>query len=63
MDPKETKKSAEELMNNLRDLAEPIRAWLESNGDPHVQVIISLDQIRLVSDLLGIPLSEETKDE
>lgn len=59
MDPKETKKSTEELMNNLRDLAEPIRVWLESNGDPHVQVIISLDQIRVVSDLLGIPLSEE----
>ena len=59
MDPKCVEKSTEELMNNLRDLAQPIRTWLEANGDPHVQVIISLNQIRVVSDLLGIPLSEE----
>ena len=63
MDPKCVEKSTEELMHNLRDLAQPIRTWLESNGDPHVQVIISLNQIRVVSDLLGIPLSEENKDE
>lgn len=59
MDPKCIEKSTEELMNDLRDLAKPIRKWLESNGDPRVQVIISLNQIRVVSNLLGIPLSEE----
>lgn len=39
----------------LADLAEPIVKWIRMNGDPHMEVLISEEAVRVVRDECFIP--------
>lgn len=45
-------------MNEIEKLAKPIINWLKENGNPHTQVIITLEQLRVTEDVLGIPMKD-----
>lgn len=45
-------------MDEIKKLAQPIYEWLKNSGNPHTQVIITLEQVRVTEDILGLPMGE-----
>ncbi|MCH5297871.1 MAG: hypothetical protein J1E85_09400 [Ruminococcus sp.] len=45
-------------MGEIEKLAKPIYDWIKENGNPHTQVIITSEQLRVTEDVLGIPMKE-----
>lgn len=45
-------------MYEIKELAQPIYEWLINNVNPHTQVIITLEQVRVTEDVLGVPMKE-----
>ena len=44
-----------EKLKEFEKLATPLYEWLVENTNPHTAIIIDWDNIRLVSDEVGIP--------
>lgn len=45
-------------MEEIEKLAKPICDWIKENGNPHTQVIINFEQLRITEDVLGIPMKD-----
>lgn len=43
-------------MEELEKLVKPICEWIEKNGNPYMQIVISLDNVRVTEDVSGIPI-------
>lgn len=43
-------------MRELQQACEKTIEFLKEHGDPHCQIIISLDEIRLTRDEIGVPV-------
>jgi intracellular sulfur oxidation DsrE/DsrF family protein len=48
-----------ENIKKLEELCRPIVNYLKENYNPHCEVVISQDAIRLVSTEIGIPVKKE----
>ncbi|WP_162832177.1 hypothetical protein [Clostridium hydrogeniformans] len=46
-------------INELKNLCTPIVEYLKENYDPYCKVIISDNEIKLVSTKIGIPINQE----
>lgn len=49
-------KTNEDLLEELKELVEPIKEWADLNLNPHQMIIIEHDFVRVVSDEFGFPL-------
>ena len=50
------KKTNEQMMKELEELAKPLNEWLHDNGDPHSLIQIQQGNVQLFSGEIGIPL-------
>lgn len=47
------------LFDELKNLADPLVKLLKNNYHPHCQIVIDGDRVRIVEDLVGVPVSEK----
>lgn len=52
-------KNIETKIKELKELAQPLQEWLIKNYDPMCTIIIRDGKVKVISDLLSIPLSIE----
>ena len=49
-------------MENAKELVElvkPICEWIEKYGNPHTQVQIAIDYMRVTEDVVGVPMNKD----
>ncbi len=49
-----------EKLEEFEKLTKPLNEWLQKNGHPHQQIIITFDSAELVEGVLAVPF--EVKD-
>lgn len=47
------------VFDEFKTVVEPVCEWLRKNGNPHTNIIIGTDYVKIVTDILGMPISDE----
>lgn len=43
-------------MEQLKELIAPVVEWLKKNGNPHTQIIVEIDCVKVTEDVFGFPV-------
>ena len=43
------------MLEEFEKLTKPLNEWLQKNGNPHQQIVISFDGAELVEGVIGVP--------
>lgn len=45
-------------MEQLKELIAPVVEWLKKNGNPHTQIIVGIDCVKVTEDVFGLPVND-----
>ena len=45
-------------MEQLKELIAPVVEWLKKNGNPHTQIIVEIDCVKVTEDVFGLPVND-----
>jgi len=54
-------KMCEEKIEELQKLSKPLMQFLQTNTNPHTQLIIDFERIRISEDVVNIPIFRQNK--
>lgn len=43
-------------VEQLKELIAPVVEWLKKNGNPHTQIIVEIDCVKVTEDVFGFPV-------
>ncbi len=58
----EREKERQAYMNNLKELARPLIKWINENGSPYTNILISYDSVKVLSQEIGISIPDYIGD-